>query len=137
MVSNRQFEQANRRAKAQLRTFPPATNVQYDRSSKKIVVRLSTGIEVSFLAASAQGLEGAKPSQLKQVEITPSGLGLHFPQLDVDIYIPGLLQGFFGSTKWIAAQLGASGGRSKSPAKASAARANGRLGGRPKKIVAA
>jgi hypothetical protein len=53
--------------------------------------------------------------------------------LDADVYLPALLEGIFGSKRWIAAQLGVLGGRSKSVAKASASRNNGRLGGRPKK----
>jgi hypothetical protein len=58
---------------------------------------------------------------------------LHFPALDADLYLPGLLQGFLGSRRWMAAQLGKAGSRATSAAKTAAARANGKLGGRPKK----
>jgi hypothetical protein len=71
------------------------------------------------------------------LKITPSGLGVYFPRLlDTDFYIPALLEGIFGSQKWMAARLGAKGGRVKSLAKSAAARANGRLGGRPPKLAA-
>ena len=63
-------------------------------------------------------------------------LGVYFPWLDTDFYIPALLEGIFGSQKWMAARLGAKGGRVKSLAKSAAARANGRLGGRPPKLAA-
>jgi hypothetical protein len=44
-----------------------------------------------------------------------------------------LLEGFLGSRQWMAAQLGKQGGRATtSTAKADAAHANGRCGGRPK-----
>jgi hypothetical protein len=59
-------------------------------------------------------------------------LGLHWPKLDTDLYVPALLQGVFGSKQWMAQQLGAQGGRSRTAAKVAAARANGRKGGRPK-----
>ena len=85
----------------------------------------------------AQGLEDATPEQLRQIEISPSGFGIHFPKLDADLYIPALLEGFFGSRNWIASRLGAQGGKARSAAKANAARKNGRLGGRPKKMTAA
>jgi hypothetical protein len=57
--------------------------------------------------------------------------------LDADIYLPALLEGFLGSKRWMAGRLGAAGGRSTSTAKASAARKNGRSGGRPRKAAIA
>ncbi len=51
-----------------------------------------------------QGLEKAQPKQLANIEISPSGLGIHFPDLDVDIYLPGLLAGAMGSKKWMKKQ---------------------------------
>jgi hypothetical protein len=72
---------------------------------------------------------------LSAIEISPSGLGLHFPALDADLYVPALLEGFLGSRHWMAEQLGKSGGQARSHAKTAAARANGRLGGRPKKVA--
>jgi hypothetical protein len=97
------------------------------------VIRLNSRLDVSFSPHDAQGLEHAKPSQLEPIKISPSGFGIHFPKLDADIYLPGLLEGFLGSKRWMAAQLGQAGGKARSPAKRAAARANGRLGGRPKK----
>jgi hypothetical protein len=57
-----------------------------------------------------------------------------FPKLDADLWLPALLEGVFGSRRWMAARLGARGGKAKSKAKARAARANGKLGGRPRKV---
>jgi hypothetical protein len=82
-------------------------------------------------------LEGASAVQLSRIEITPSGLGLHFPELDADLYIPGLLGGVFGSKAWMAAQLGREGGKARTPKKSDASRRNGKLGGRPRKSRAA
>jgi hypothetical protein len=61
-------------------------------------------------------------------------LGLHFPTLDADLYLPSLLEGFLGSRRWMAAQLGKAGGSVTSSAKTAAARANGKRGGRPRKV---
>ncbi|MER8672015.1 DUF2442 domain-containing protein [Mesorhizobium sp. M1156] len=33
--------------------------------------------------------------------ISPTGLGLHWPQLDADVDVPALLQGVFGSKRWM------------------------------------
>ena len=90
---------------------------------------------VSFSPVDVKGLEHARPSQLNQIEISPSGFGIHFPAVDADLYIPGLLEGFLGSETWIASRLGEIGGRSRSEAKKAAFRTNGSLGGRAKKVV--
>jgi uncharacterized protein DUF2442 len=108
---------------------------RYDRRSDRVIVELNTGYEVAFAPGRAQGLERVKPSALEVIEISPSGLGLHFPKLDADLWLPGVLEGLFGSRRWMAARLGAHGGKAKSKAKARAARANGKLGGRPCKAA--
>ena len=92
---------------------------------------------MSFAAERAQGLAGASPSDLAEIEITPSGYGLHWPKLDADLWLPALLEGVFGSRVWMAARLGAEGGKVTSDAKAAAARENGKRGGRPPKRTAA
>lgn len=67
------------------------------------------------------------------IEVEALGLGIHFPKLDADLYVPALLEGVLGSKRWMAAQLGAAGGRARSAAKAGASRENGKRGGRPRK----
>jgi hypothetical protein len=124
---------ANKRASARLARTPTATAARYDRRSGRVVIDLSSGLSIAFKPQQVQGLEHATPEELRTIDIAPSGLGLHFPALDADLYLPGLLQGFLGSRRWMAAQLGKAGGRAKSAAKTAAARANGKLGGRPKK----
>jgi len=135
MALTNDFELANQRAKELQEAFPRAVAARYDRHTGHIVINLSSGLILSFLPRNAQGLERAKPSQLEEIEISPSGFGVHFPKLDADLYIPGLLDGFFGSKKWMAARLGQIGGQSRSRAKRAASKANGKLGGRPKKAT--
>jgi hypothetical protein len=133
-ISKDAFKAANRRAADRLQNTPIATGARYDRSANRVVIALSSGIEVAFAPRHAQGIERAKPHQLDKIEITPSGLGIHFPKLDADLYLPALLEGFLGSRRWIAAQMGRIGGKASTKAKSTAARRNGRLGGRPRKI---
>ena len=129
------FKPANRRAKDLEATVPRAVSAHYDRKSGRIVIHLSSKLIVSFSPDDAEGLEGARPSQLEEIEISPSGFGLYFPALDADLYVPGLLEGFLGSKAWMASKLGQMGGRSRSKGKQAASRANGKLGGRPRKRV--
>jgi Protein of unknown function (DUF2442) len=128
-----QFDLATKRAERRRSTDPAAVAARYDRGRDRVVVELSSGYEVAFPPRRAQGLERAKPSELAAIEISPSGFGLHFPKIDVDLWLPALLEGVFGSRRWMAARLGARGGKARSKAKARAARANGKLGGRPRK----
>ena len=133
VITDKEFEAANRRGAEKKAAFPVAVSVHYDRRVSRVVITLATGLELAFSPKHAQGLEHAHPADLANAEITPSGLGIHFPRLDADIYIPTLLEGFLGSKRWIAAQIGKIGGATKSEAKTAAARENGKLGGRPKK----
>ena len=136
MVSSEEMKQARKRGAAVLKEGPTAVSARYDADHGKVVVELSSGLQIAFPPENAQGLENATPGELEIIEIASSGLGLHFPKLDADLYIPGLLQGVFGSKAWTAARSGAKGGASKSPAKTTAARANGTKGGRPRKAIA-
>ncbi len=130
-VTEQEFTQAQTRAQA-LREAGHAVSARYDRRRSRIVVALSTGVELAFPAALAEGLAGAAPEELAEIEVSPTGLGLHWPRLDADLYVPALLQGVFGSKGWMAGLLGARGGRVRSAPKAAAARANGLKGGRPR-----
>jgi hypothetical protein len=124
-------------SKAKLGSFqlspPRAVRARYDRQTRRIIINFSTGLDVSFSPRDAQGLERATAAQLERIEISPSGYGIHFPKIDVDLYLPALLMGFLGSRNWIAGRLGALGGKSRSAAKVAAARRNGRRGGRPRR----
>jgi hypothetical protein len=132
-IEEKEIEAANKRAAARLAKTPAAVRARYDRHSRRLVIDLNTGFSITFKPHDAQGLEEAKPEQLAKIEISPSGFGIYFPDLDVDLYLPGLLEGVFGSRSWMASQLGKTGGRSTSAAKTAASRANGKQGGRPKK----
>ena len=134
MVTNKDFEAAKRRAQEFDDQNPRVIEATFNSRQHRVLITLSSGIDVSFDPSKIQGLESAKDGQLRRIEI----LGRHavyFPDLDADVYVPGLLAGLTGSAAWMAAQFGARGGRSRSTFKAAASRRNGRLGGRPKKVL--
>jgi hypothetical protein len=135
-ITEHDMQQAEQRMAA-LREAGHAVSARYDRRRSRVVVTLNTGVELTFPTRLAEGLADASPENLADIEISPAGLGLHWPRLDADLYVPALLQGVFGSKGWMARQLGAQGGRSRTLAKVAAARENGRKGGRPRKDVTA
>lgn len=132
MAPRDEFDRAKARATRRLTTTPTVVTARYDPDTDRIVMSLSNGLDVSFPAHAIEGLETATPTDLSHIEIDPPGFGLHFPTVDADLYVPALLQGVFGSERWMAARLGARGGKSRTAAKAAASRKNGTLGGRPR-----
>ena len=133
MVTEHELAAANARAQELTSRVPRAISAKYDRHSRRIVVQLSSNLGIFFSPRDAEGLDQATPKELQDIEISPSGYGLHFPKLDADLYLPSLLEGVFGSERWLASRMGMRGGSSNSTAKKLAARENGKKGGRPKK----
>ena len=130
--AEQEFIQAEAEMEA-LRNAGYVVSARYDRRRSRIVVALNTGVEITFPTRLAQGLAEAAPEDLSEIEISPAGLGLHWPRLDADVYVPALMQGIFGSKTWMARLMGAAGGLARSVRKTAAARENGRKGGRPRK----
>ena len=111
-----------------------AISARFDARKKLIVIELANGSSFAFPPHLAQGLADARTADLAQIEISPLGTGLHWPRLDADFTVEGLLTGVFGSRSWMRAHT-ARAGSAKSPAKALAARANGVKGGGPAKLL--
>lgn len=109
---------------------PKAVAAAYRAETDKIVITLATGVELSIPRKLLQGLENADPQDVADVEVLGPGDSLHWESLDVDHYVPGLIEGVFGNRRWMS-EIGKRGGLQTSPAKADAARANGKKGGRP------
>jgi hypothetical protein len=124
-----EYDNAVVAARRKAAALPLILSARYDRRSRKVVIALSTGIDLAFRPDNVQGLGGAADDDLARIDVTPEAL--HWPALDADLLLEGLIVGKLGSAAWMAARAG----RATSSAKASAARANGRKGGRPKKVA--
>jgi len=131
-LTDAQIDSATARGQMARIREPRAAGTHYDPATGHIVVELTNGCTFSFPARMGQGLEDATEDQLARVEILGAGYGLHWEDLDVDLSIPGLFGGLFGTKAHMARHAG----RATSPAKAAAARANGAKGGRPKLAAA-
>ena len=129
--SDSQIAAAEARRRALLDSEPHATAVRYDARADRVVVELSNGATYAFPPRLAQDFADAGAAQLAEVEIAGAGFGLHWPSLDADLSIPGLLAGRFGTKAWIS-ELARRAASVTSPAKAAAAWANGVKGGRPR-----
>ena len=134
-LSEAALKRAEALGEAMLATEPRAMAAHYEPATGRIVIDLVNGCSYAFPAALAQDLQGARAADLAGVQVDGMGFNLHFPPLGADLYVPALVAGIFGTRRWVARELARVAGRATSPAKASAARANGAKGGRPRKVA--
>jgi len=135
-ITDDEFEAANL-AGQDARARGYAVSARYYATGRRLSVHLSTGAALIVPVDLIEGLAGATDDELRDLLLNPGGLGLHFPQLDADVSVSGLLDGVFGSRGWMAQSLGRAGGAMRTDRKAAAARENGRRGGRPRKTPVA
>lgn len=135
-LTDAEFRAAHDRGLKMLETEPRATAAGYDRKTGRVTIDLMNGCTYIFPAHLVQDLSDADPDDLSAIEVDGLGFNLHWPRLDADLYVPALVAGVFGTRDWMSKALARQAGRSTSPAKAAASRANGRKGGRPPKLRA-
>ena len=123
-INEATFRRHSRRAERS--QLPCATEVRFDRRSRRIKLTLSTGLELAFDPRLAHGLADVAEEDLACVRIEGAGGAIHFPQLDADFSVARILEGFLGPLDW-----------ARREARAAASRQNGKLGGRPRKVASA
>jgi hypothetical protein len=133
MTSDTEIQAARRLGDELAASEPRAAAARYDASNSRVVVDLTNGCTFAFPARALQGLADASDEDLAKVEVLGAGFGLHWEPLDADFTVAGLLMGVFGTRAWMAREQARHAGQARSPAKAAAARANGKLGGRPRR----
>jgi hypothetical protein len=137
--SNRQFEEATKRGQKTLDRSPKAKTISYNAKSKRIVIVLESGASAIIPIGLIEILQNATPEQISDVEIAVEGLYLRWKSLDEDLFVPNLLQGIFGTRRWMdnlkehLSKAGRLGGASRSEAKRKSSAENGKKGGRPRR----
>jgi hypothetical protein len=126
------------RTRGEARAADPSgvVDASYDSGRDVLNLTFRSGGSMAIPRRMVPGLDRATTSVLQSVSISPAGDALSWRSIDVDVYVPGLIERTFG-TRLFAAASGRRGGRRKSKAKAAAARANGAKGGRPRKRLRA
>lgn len=76
---------------------PSAVRVWFD--TMRMFVALTDGRELSVPLGGFPRLMHATAEQRMRVELSGRGLGLHWPELDEDISVPGLVAGFTDNTR--------------------------------------
>ena len=80
-----------------------AVSVTYEPRLKRLHVELASGVAVIVPVSKVQGPADAKPVVIKSVELAGKGYGLYWPALDLDVSVPDLVAGCFGTGAWMAA----------------------------------
>jgi hypothetical protein len=129
---------ARARARGEARAHDPSAVVEarYNRDGDLIELKFAGGGSMAIPRKAVPGLQRASTSSIESIVVSPAGEALSWPSLDVDVYVPDLVEHAFGS-RLFAAATGRRGGRTRSKAKAAAAKANGTKGGRPRKRLSA
>jgi hypothetical protein len=104
-------------------------SVGYDTRGDAMRLTLSSGVHLSIPRSQIPPLAKASSEQLAAVYVGNGGATISQDELDVDVFVPGLLDRLFGRT--IRSELGRRAGKVSTLAKTRAARKNGRKGGRP------
>ncbi len=119
-ASDADFEAAEARGRKLLETEPRAASARYDREGGRMIVDLTNGCSYAFPTELVEDLQGAGPEALSVVEVEGQGFDLHWPALGVDLYVPALVAGVFGTRSWMTKELARRAGQKKSADKAAA-----------------
>jgi hypothetical protein len=93
---DKEYERAVKAGERANATEPRAASARYDSHSHQVIVRLRNGEDFAFSPELVPNLRGASASDLAEVEVTPSGAGLHWERLDEDLSVPALVKGIYG-----------------------------------------
>lgn len=110
---------------------PTLESVSYAPTRDMITLKLENNRVVQIPRRAISELRGLTDKQLRALRPDNAGVTLSQRELDIDIYLPGLLASVFGIQPGV--MLGKVGGSKTSGAKRQASQKNGRRGGRPRK----
>jgi hypothetical protein len=108
---------------------PRVVSARYDHATARVLVEFSNGCLFGFPVWMVPGTSRATPEELEQIQLEPFGEAVIWEELNADTNVLGLMMAAFHLKARAAKYLGSA----TSPAKAQAARQNGKKGGRPRK----
>ncbi|MEX2016508.1 MAG: DUF2442 domain-containing protein [Candidatus Hydrogenedentales bacterium] len=126
------FPAARRRGRLSLLHKPHARSAEVDLATRMLHVHLTNDCSFAIPVDVIPSLRGVSDRDLLKVELdTKYGFGLRWDKLDIDLEVGGLARVVMGGISAMR-ELAAIGGSARTPAKAAAARENGKKGGRPR-----
>ena len=95
-------------ARNRMKTRPRAVAARYDRRRNRVVLT-STTVWSSPSARSCRRSRWLHEAGLADIEITPTGLGLHWPRTRCQFWLPELLKVCLFTAFWMAGRMGRKG----------------------------
>jgi hypothetical protein len=76
---------------------PRAKAVRYDAERVRLVIELVSGAALDIALPMTERLSRATERERSTMELTPFGLGIHWPLIDEDLYVPRLVEQYTSS----------------------------------------
>ena len=108
---------------------PRVVGARYEHQTARVMVEFSNGCLFAFPVWMVPGTSQGTPQELEQIQLEPCGEAVIWEDLNADTHVIGTMMEAFHLKAQAAKYLGSA----TSPAKAEAARENGKKGGRPRK----
>ncbi|MGH8674824.1 MAG: DUF2442 domain-containing protein, partial [Burkholderiales bacterium] len=71
--------------------------VRYDAARVRLVIELMSGAMLDISLPMTERLSRASERERGTMELTPFGLGIHWPLIDEDLYVPRLVKQYTSS----------------------------------------
>jgi hypothetical protein len=101
ITTDAEIDAALERARAYEKVAQRVVRAFYSNATASFRLVFDNGVTYTIPRHLLQGLGEAGEEELKQIQILGDGTGLLWPLLDVAHYVPKMLQGVYGTEKWM------------------------------------
>ena len=98
---DQQIDAANAHSAEDSLSSPSATEVIYNKQSRKIVIHFDNDCTFECPVSLLQGVSNLADDEIAKVELTPAGWGITWSEADLDFGVNELVQGVFGTKAWM------------------------------------
>ena len=81
--------------------LPAARTAQYLSEPRLLLICLKSGQRMAFPVEDLEDIKGATDEDLMEIELHGPGTAIHFTRFGHGVYVPALVEGIYGSQKWM------------------------------------
>jgi hypothetical protein len=101
-ISEAEFKNVTSRGEATRARGPIVVSAICDATARTLALRFSNDATITIPIDAIEGLAQKPDAKLAHMAIESAGLSLHWPRLDVSLWVPSLVDGITGSRAWMA-----------------------------------